>query len=50
LLNPQNPVNPDSKPHAAAHSIDYTATNFLLNPQNPVNPDSKPHAAAHSRD
>jgi hypothetical protein len=39
MVNPRNPVNPDSKPGCSAHHLSQCPT--LKNPRNPVNPDSE---------
>jgi hypothetical protein len=44
MVNPENPVNPDSKPGCCAHHLNQYPT--LKNPENPENPDSKPGCCA----
>ena len=44
MVNPENPVNPDSKPGCCAHHLNQYPT--LKNPENPENPDSKPGFSA----
>jgi hypothetical protein len=43
IINPENPVNPDSKPmrqYPSANKLYFQTSEVIINPENPVNPDS----------